>query len=84
MKQEAVVVYGAGISGRGAVQVLAKRGQEVYLYNDTPCQLDDETTEAMVSVGGNLVIGAEKLPMLFAATKMMVLSPVFPAITPMF
>ena len=82
MKQEAVVVYGAGISGRGAVQVLAKRGQQVYLYNDTPCQLDDETTEAMVSVGGNLVIGAEKLPMLFDATMMMVLSPGVPCDNP--
>ena len=33
-KKDAVIVYGAGISGRGAAQVLADRKQQVYLYND--------------------------------------------------
>jgi len=33
-KKDAVIVYGAGISGRGAAQVLADRKQQVYLYNE--------------------------------------------------
>ena len=30
-KKDAVIVYGAGISGRGAAQVLADKKQQVYL-----------------------------------------------------
>ena len=37
-----VIVYGAGISGRGAAQVLADRGQQVYLYNDAPAKVEPE------------------------------------------
>ena len=41
-KKDAVIVYGAGISGRGAAQVLADRKQQVYLYNDMDSVLNHD------------------------------------------
>ena len=40
--KDAVIVYGAGISGRGAAQVLADKKQQVYLYNDIDCTLEPQ------------------------------------------
>ena len=39
MDAKYVFVYGAGISGQGVAEVLAKRGQAVILYNDEPKEL---------------------------------------------
>ena len=37
-----VIVYGAGISGRGAAEVLAKQHEQVFIYNDSSCTLPQE------------------------------------------
>ena len=39
---QAVMVFGAGISGRGAAMELAALGKQVFLYDDTPRNLDFE------------------------------------------
>ena len=56
-KKDAVIVYGAGISGSGAAQVLADRKQQVYLYNDMDCTLEPQLLQLLESVGGGLAIG---------------------------
>ena len=56
-KKDAVIVYGAGISGRGAAQVLADKKQQVYLYNDMDCTLEPQLLQLLESVGGGLAIG---------------------------
>ena len=57
MMKKAVIVYGAGISGRGAAAVLAQLGRQVFLFNDNPCTIDDELLAALQAAGGALVIG---------------------------
>ena len=59
MMKKAVIVYGAGISGRGAAAVLAQLGRQVFLYKDNPCTIDDELLAALQAAGGALVIGEE-------------------------
>ncbi|MGM9570295.1 MAG: UDP-N-acetylmuramoyl-L-alanine--D-glutamate ligase [Phascolarctobacterium sp.] len=78
MMDKAVIVYGAGISGRGAAEVLARRGQQVFLYNDNPCTLDKELLAALKAVGGDLIIGEEAYAQALAETGMVVLSPGVP------
>ena len=56
-KDRAVIVYGAGISGRGAAEVLARHGQQVFLYNDNPCTIEEPLLAAIRAVGGDLIIG---------------------------
>ena len=77
-KDRAVIVYGAGISGRGAAEVLARRGQRVYLYNDSPCALDAQLLAALRAVGGDLIIGADAYAKALAEAGMVVLSPGVP------
>ena len=74
-KDRAVIVYGAGISGRGAAEVLARRGQRVYLYNDSPCALDEQLLAALRAVGGDLIIGGDAYAKALAEAGMVVLSP---------
>ena len=64
MMKKAVIVYGAGISGRGAAGVLAQAGQQVFLYNDNPCTIEQELQVALQAAGGALIIGEAA----FAAT----------------
>lgn len=52
-----VVVYGAGISGKGAAEVFAGQGNEVVLYNDTPVQVGADLQEVLKSCGGRVQIG---------------------------
>ena len=54
---KSVIVYGAGVSGRGAAEVLAKHGQQVFLYNDTECKIEDGLAQALAAHGGGLVCG---------------------------
>ena len=77
-KDRAVIVYGAGISGRGAAEVLARHGQRVYLYNDSPCALDEQLLAALRAVGGDLIIGADAYAKALAEAGMVVLSPGVP------
>ena len=78
MMEKSVIVYGAGISGRGAAEVLAKRGQKVFLYNDTPCNLEPQLLQALEGVGGGLAVGADAFAELLAQAGMLVLSPGVP------
>ena len=65
-KKDAVIVYGAGISGRGAAQVLADKKQQVYLYNDMDCTLEPQLLQLLESVGGGLQARSSRWPMPFA------------------
>lgn len=78
-EQKAVMVYGAGISGRGAAEVLAQHGKRVYIYNDTDCQLDAALVQQLEAVGGGFVCGAEAFGKLLPQTELIVLSPGVPA-----
>lgn len=79
-EQKAVIVYGTGISGLGAAEVLAKHGKQVFLYNDAPCTVEQALLEKLAACGGRLVCGgfAELLPSAAAV----VLSPGIPAENP--
>lgn len=74
-EKKPVIVYGAGISGRGAAQVLADKGQQVYLYNDNPCTLAAELKMALEKVGGGLAIGEAAYKELLSKAGQLVLSP---------
>ena len=78
MMDKAVIVYGAGISGRGAAEVLVRRGQQVFLYNDNPCTLDEELLAALRAVGGDLLVGEEAFAEALAKAGLLVLSPGVP------
>ena len=74
-KKDAVIVYGAGISGRGAAQVLADKKQQVYLYNDMDCTLEPQLLQLLQSVGGGLAIGQAAFESLLDIAGVLVLSP---------
>ena len=78
MMKKAVIVYGAGISGRGAAAVLAQLGRQVFLFNDNPCTIDDELLAALQAAGGALVIGEEAFTEALAQAELVVLSPGVP------
>ncbi len=82
MESKAVIVYGAGVSGRGAAQVLAGHGRQVFLYNDVPCSLDAELTRELAACGGSLVVGSEKFSRLLDKAEQLVLSPGVPCDNP--
>ena len=44
---EKVMVFGAGISGKGAAMELADQGKIVFLYDDMPKDLEPELTEML-------------------------------------
>ena len=75
LKKCTVIIYGAGISGRGAAGVLADKGFRVYLYNDTPCAVDRELLDMLKATGGALVLGEENMEWLLGEAQLMVLSP---------
>ena len=74
-KKDAVIVYGAGISGRGAAQVLADRKQQVYLYNDMDCTIEPQLLKLLQGVGGGLAIGQDAFERLLDIAGVLVLSP---------
>lgn len=76
-EQKAVIVYGTGISGLGAAEVLAGHNRQIFLYNDNECSVAPELLALLARSGGRLVCGgfADILPL--AAT--VVLSPGIPA-----
>ena len=78
----ATIVYGVGISGRGAAEVLARRGQQVFLYNDSPATIPEELEKSLAAVGGGLVCGSENYPELLAKAEQVVLSPGVPCDIP--
>ncbi len=70
-----VLVYGAGISGRGAAQVLAARGCRVCLYNDEPCTIPEELARLLAAQGGGLYLGSAAYEAALAEAELVVLSP---------
>ncbi len=78
MLKKAIAVYGAGISGRGAAEVLAKKGCQVFLYNDNACTLSADLEQLLASVGGALLWGEEHFAALLEKMEMLVLSPGVP------
>lgn len=78
-EQKAVMVYGAGISGRGAAEVLVQQNKRVYLYNDTDCQLDAALLQKLETSCGGFVCGAVSFEELLPQVELIVLSPGVPA-----
>lgn len=76
-EQKAVIVYGTGISGVGAAEVLAGHNRQVFLYNDNECSVEKDLLELLTRSGGRLVCGgfADILPL----AEIVVLSPGIPA-----
>ena len=75
-------MYGAGISGRGAAEVMAHIDMQVYLYNDEPCTIDDKLAQTLEAVGGGLAIGPERYAELLGQVGLVVLSPGVPCDSP--
>lgn len=78
MKDTATIVYGAGVSGKGAAEVLAKHGKKVFLYNDNCCSLPEKLEMLLEKQGGGLVCGPELFPKLLEEADQLVLSPGIP------
>ena len=55
---KAVLVYGIGISGCGAADILSRRGKRVVLYNDAAHDVDADLKALLAKTGGQVVIGA--------------------------
>lgn len=73
---KSVIVYGAGVSGRGAAEVLAKHGRQVFLYNDSECTIPNELQQTLAVNGGALVCGG--FAKLLGSAELLVLSPGVP------
>ena len=73
---KSVIVYGAGVSGRGAAEVLAKHGKQVFLYNDSECKIEDSLAQALATNGGALICG--DFAKLLGSAELLVLSPGVP------
>ena len=80
--QGPVIVYGAGISGRGAAEVMAHLGMQVFLYNDEPCTIEEKLVQLLRAKGGDLVIGSVRFAELLGKAKLVVLSPGVPCDNP--
>lgn len=57
---KAVLVYGIGISGCGAADILARAGKRVLLYNDTEHEVDADLKELLAKTGGQVIIGTNE------------------------
>lgn len=71
-----ILVYGAGISGRGAAVDLSERGEQVILYDDNPAEIPSDVSEALKSSGGFFQNG--DFEALLPQVKLIVLSPGVP------
>lgn len=59
-----IFVYGAGISGQGVSEVLARKGSAVILYNDDKKKLDPAWLKAFEALGGEYIQGTDPEPYL--------------------
>ena len=73
---EKVMVFGAGISGKGAAMELADQGKTVFLYDDMPKDLEPELTEMLARNGGGFVSG--NIEEILQQVQQIVLSPAVP------
>jgi len=62
-----IFVYGAGISGQGVAEVLARHGKKVILYNDEPRQVDPTVAKLLEKTGGLVVMKQDPTPYLKAS-----------------
>lgn len=83
LNDKGVIVYGAGISGRGAAEILADLGRQVFLYNDAPCEISAELNAALTKYNGALVCGAANFKKLLGQAGLLVLSPGVPVYAPL-
>ena len=56
-KAASVMVFGAGISGRGVAGELAKAGRQVFLYDDAPRGPEPALAAMLARNGGGFVSG---------------------------
>ena len=75
-----VMVFGAGISGKGAAAELAEQGKTVFLYDDTPKVLEPGLSDLLASHGGGFVSG--NIEEVLAKVQQVVLSPAVPGSLP--
>ena len=75
-----VMVFGAGISGKGAAMELAEQGKTVFLYDDTPKELEPELAEKLAQHGGGFVCG--NIEEILGKVQQVVLSPAVPGNLP--
>ncbi len=75
-----VMVFGAGISGKGAAAELAEQGKTVFLYDDTPKKLEPELEELLARNGGGFASG--NITEVLGKVQQIVLSPAVPANLP--
>lgn len=75
-----VMVFGAGISGKGAAAELAEQGKTVFLYDDTPKSLEPELEELLARNGGGFASG--NITEVLGKVQQVVLSPAVPANLP--
>ena len=73
---EKVMVFGAGISGKGAAMELADQGKTVFLYDDMPKDLEPELTEMLARNGGGFVSG--NIEEILQQVQQIILSPAVP------
>ena len=71
-----VMVFGAGISGKGAAMELAEQGKAVFLYDDTPKKLEPELEELLARYGGGFASG--NITEVLDKVQQVVLSPAVP------
>lgn len=76
-----VMVFGAGISGKGAAAELAEQGKTVFLYDDTPKKLEPELEELLARNGGGFASG--NITEVLGKVQQVVLSPAVPANLPL-
>lgn len=76
-----IFVYGAGISGQGVAQVLAKHGEAVILYNDQAKEVEPALEKILAAKGGKVVRGEDPTALL-QNSKYMIISPGIPPTTP--
>jgi UDP-N-acetylmuramoylalanine--D-glutamate ligase len=73
---EKVMVFGAGISGKGAAMELADQGKTVFLYDDMPKDLEPELTEMLARNGGGFFSG--NIEEILQQVQQIILSPAVP------
>ena len=59
-----IFVYGAGISGQGVAEVLARHGKKIILYNDELREVDPLVANIIKKSGGEVVMKKEPTPYL--------------------
>lgn len=73
-QEKYVFVYGAGISGCGVAEVLAKKGERVLLFNDDDRTIDEGLMETLSQSGGKYICNKQAVDFL-PQVKQFIISP---------